>query len=362
MKSAIVCLPFLLVIPVSCDDSPGGPGAWEVTPPENPLPAGNRLFGITVTENEGGFLPSFDVARQAGLQVVEINIPWDSIETGPGTYQDPYGGVLAATAFYGTEGVEVLLSLAVVNTVFSCVPSYLDSLPFSSPEVISACEEVLDFVMGSIPDNVTVTGISIGNEIDLVLTSYDDWVDYIVFFSAVADYFRNAYPGIPVGGKCTVMNGVFGPDSLHVEALNEHSDIVMLTYYPQDGDFQVLPPETVHDHFTAICQTFPGKEIWLCEAGYQSGQDWCASSEEQQAEFFHELFTAWDDHAGQVGLIKIDWLHDISSGMLAGLLEYYGFSDPGFVEYLATLGLRTYVGTDKYAWLQLLAETEARGW
>ena len=139
MRPAIVCLPFLLAIPVSCGDSPGGPGGWEVTPPENPLPAGDRLFGITVTENESGFLPSFHVAQQAGLQVVELNMPWDSIETAPGTYQDPYGGALAATAFYGAEGVQVFLSVAVVNTVFSCVPSCLDGLPFSSPEVISAC-------------------------------------------------------------------------------------------------------------------------------------------------------------------------------------------------------------------------------
>lgn len=358
----VLFLAALLAAAVSCGDSPGGPGDWEVTPPENPLPAGDRLFGITVTENEDGFLPSFEVAQEAGLQLVELNIPWDSIETGPGTYQDPYGGALAATAFYGAEGVQVFLSLAVVNTVFSCVPDYLDSLPFSSPEVIAACEGMLDFVMSSIPGNVTVAGISIGNEIDLVLESYDDWVDYIVFFAEVADYARSAYPGIPVGGKCTVMNGVLGVDSLYVEALNEHSDIVMLTYYPQDGDFQALPPAVVHSHLSAVCQAFPEKEVWLCEAGYQSGQEYCASSEEQQAEFFHELFTAWDCHASQVGLIKIDWLHDISPEALAGLLEYYGFSNPGFVEYLATLGLRNYDGTDKYAWLQVLAETDARGW
>lgn len=361
MRPVLHCAALLAVF-ASCGGSPGGPGGWEVMPPDDPLPAGDRLFGITITESEDGFLPSFETAQEAGLQVIELNIPWDSIETGPGIYQDPCGGALGATAFYGMNDIQVFLSLAVVNTVYRCTPDYLDSLPFSSPEVIAACEGMLDFVMASVPEKVTVTGISIGNEIDLVLESYDDWADYIVFFSAVADYARTAYPGIPLGGKCTVMNGVLGPDSLYAKALNEHSDIAMLTYYPQNGYFQVLPPAAVHDHLASVCQAFPGMEVWLCEAGYQSGQECCASSEEQQAEFFHELFTAWDDHADQIGLVKIDWLHDISPDLLAGLLEYYGFSDPGFVEYLATLGLRTYGGDDKYAWMQLLAETEARGW
>jgi hypothetical protein len=44
------------------------------------------------------------------------------------------------------------------------------------------------------------------------------------------------------------------------------------------------------------------------------------------------------------------------------MLNYYGSSDPAFIEFLSTLGLRNYNNTDNPAWLQLLEETQIRGW
>ena len=40
--------------------------------------------------------------------------------------------------------------------------------------------------------------------------------------------------------------------------------------------------------------------------------------------------------------------------------NYYG-NDPGLVEFLSTLGLRTYAGADKAAWLQVKTEANIRG-
>jgi hypothetical protein len=347
---------------IACSDSPQGPGGWIPQEPDNPLPSGDRLWGVTITESVDGFVPSFAVAQQSGIQVIELNIPWDYIETEPGIYQDPYDGALAATAFFAMNDVEVSLSIAVVNTVCRCTPDYLDSLQLSSPEVISAFEGVVDYVMSQVPGDVVVPGISIGNEIDLVLDDYEDWVDYITFFAAAADYVHSGWPGIEVGGKCTVMNGVLGPDLEYVQTLNQYADVVMLTYYPQAGACEVLDPASVHGHLDQIVAAFPGRTVWLSEVGYQSGSEYCGSSEEKQASFYHEFFTAWDSHAPEIELAIVDWLHDISPETLEELLAYYGLSDPGFVEYLATLGLRNYDGTDKYAWLQVLEETSAMGW
>ena len=74
------------------------------------------------------------------------------------------------------------------------------------------------------------------------------------------------------------------------------------------------------------------------------------------------MFSAWDDHRDVITLVLVDWLHDVTGEQVAEWTEYYGLSDPGFVEFLSTLGLRNYNHTDKYAWQQVLAETEARGW
>lgn len=108
-------------------------------------------------------------------------------------------------------------------------------------------------------------------------------------------------------------------------------------------------PSVVHQHFDQFTALFPGETIWIPEVGYQSGSSYCNSSETKQAQFYHELFTAWDDHIGEIDLILIDWLHEATPEQVEEWEECYGLSTPGFVEYLSTLGLRNYDHTDKYA-------------
>jgi len=346
----------------SCGDESTAPGeGYEVIPAQSPQPSGERLFGIGITESEDGFASSWGTAMQVGTEIVELNIPWDSIEVSEGVYQDPMGGVFEAIGFFGYNDIEVMLSLAVVNTVHSTVPYYLQNSDWDSPEMIEAFNNLVDWVLSEIPSNVTIISISIGNETDLYLSD-DAWEDYIQFVAATSDYIRLSYPGIVLGVKNTVTNGVLGGDLSHVQQVNQYTDVVMLTYYPQSSTFQVLDPEIVHSHLQQIVSSFPGREIWLNEVGYQSGSEHCGSTLTKQAQFYHEFFTAWDTNRQNIKLVLIDWLHDISNEQLAEMEEYYGISDPGFLEYLATLGLLYHDGTDKYAWLQLLEETNARGW
>jgi len=352
----------ILLFLSSCGDGSTAPDeSYKVIPAQSPQPVGDRLFGIGLSESEDGFTSSFNTAMEAGIQIVELNIPWDSIEVSEGVYQDPMGGVLEAITFFGYYDIDVMLSLAVVNTVQSTVPGYLQNSDWDSPEMIEAFINLVDWVLSEIPQNVTILSISIGNETDLVLSG-DACGDYIQFVAETSDYIRSTYPDITLGVKNTVTNGVLGEDLSFVQQVNQFTDVVMLTYYPQSPSFQVLDPETVHAHLQQIVNSFPGREIWLNEVGYQSGSEYCASTQTKQAHFYHEFFTAWDTNRQNIKLVLIDWLHDISSEQLMEMEEYYGISDPGFLEYLATLGLRYHDGTDKYAWPQLLEETQARGW
>ncbi len=359
LLTVILSIPLFLL---SCGNGSIAPAeGYQVIPAESPQSAGDRMLGIGITESEDGFWSSFDVALQAGIQIIELNIPWDSIEVSEGVYQDPMGGVFEAIGFFGYYGIDVMLSLAVVNTVHSTVPDYLSGSDWDSPEMIEAFNNLVDWVLSEIPSNVTIISLSIGNETDLFLSD-EAWVDYIQFVASTSDYIRSSYPNIALGVKNTVMNGVIGGDLSHVQQVNQYTDVVMLTYYPQTSSFQVMDPEVVHSHLEQIENSFPGREIWLNEVGYQSGSEYCGSSLSEQAQFYHEFFTAWDDCRLNIKLVLIDWLHDISGEQLDEMEEYYGISDPGFLEYLATLGLRHHDGTDKYAWPQLLEETRARGW
>ncbi len=360
MKKAVLL--FSVSLLVSCSDSTGPEQeGFSVIPPETPQPAGTRLFGINPSESEQGFMPSWELAAEAGVQVVEILIHWDQVETEEGIYTDP-DGVLQAISFYGMENVRVLLTIAVLNTTESTVPRYLSGYDYNSPEVVESFIEMSDWVFQQISPSVIIAGFSIGNEIDIYLEGSQQWNSYTEFFSQVSDHARNERPSIPVEVKCTASNCINGIDSAEIININHYSDVVMMNCYFNSSSFQVLPPESVHEYFEQLVSLFPSKDIWITETGYQSGSEHCGSSQVNQAQFYHELFTAWDTHSDRIDMVLVNWLHDQSPETIAQWIEYYGSSDPGFVEFLSTLGLRNHNHTDKYAWLQVLEEASARGW
>jgi len=352
----------LILLAFSCGDSTGPHvEGYTVIPAESPQPRGNRLFGINPLESDQGFTASFEKAMEAGIQVVEVNLMWNEIEPSQGVYQDPYG-ILEAITFYGYQDIEVLLTISVINTVKTTVPDYLQGYQFSSPDMVASFNAMADWVFSQIDPSVIVAGFSIGNEIDIYLSGQASWLDYTQFYQETATHSRQQRPFTPVGVKCTVTGGLLGGEEAEIQNINAYSDVVMLNYYPNGVQFTVLDPEVVHEHFDSIAESFPGEEIWMTELGYQSGSAYCGSSETIQAQFYHEMFTAWDDHRDQISLVLVDWLHDASDEQVAEWTDYYGLSDPAFVEFLATLGLRNHNHTDKFAWLQVLEETGARGW
>lgn len=319
---------------------------------------GDRYLGMGISEGSIGFENSFRLAKSVGTEVVEIPVMWDISETRPKQYDD--GWLAIANQYYPKAGVRIAISLNPIDTNNAHLPKDLQGKSFDDSEVIDRYKAFVDFAADTVSDS-DVYFVSIGNEVDIYLGNSDSrWREYSNFFSSVAPYVRAKFPHAVVGSKMTY-NGIVSENKKAAQIIND-SDIVLVTYYPfLPGGFMMRDPQTVHNDFRRIVNAYPQRRIYFAEIGYPSGKE-NGSSEEWQASFIHETFSAWDDYADRIPFMNFQWMHDASKEKVADWQKYYGFENSGFASYLGTLGLRTYDGKDKQSFIQLQKEVQQRQW
>jgi hypothetical protein len=321
---------------------------------------GDRRLGISVGPAQDGNYPeAFAIAKSAGMQSVTLSLDWTSLEPSPGRYVDTYLDI--ANAFYPAAKTTVDIILRPINTNRTELPADLRGKAFDSPEVIDRFEQLVDHVLGRMP-NVTIGTLAIGNEVDDSLGGdAAAWKQYGTFYAAIGAYVHRTRPGVPVGVVAT-FDGLVGGSRDFLRTLNGTSDVVMLTYYPLNAGFTVEKPTAPIADFARVAALYRGRPIVITEVGYPTSPV-CSSSESAQAAFVHAVFTAWDAHP-QIRAITFSWLGDLSPSAVAGLDRYYGVGAGPFGEFLRTLGLRTYpgAGRDKAGFRALKREAAARGW
>jgi hypothetical protein len=357
----LLAIVILLSSALACDGSEERPTPVVVQQPV--VPRGDRVLGIDVIEAEDGdYDAAMDIVQSVGAEVVSLSVFWDEIETEPMEYRPDPNWLEIANTYYSSRGVQVSLVISVIDTVNKRVPNDLANTPFDDPAMIERFRGLLDYVFSQIPD-LELTSLAIGNEIDGYLgTDTDLWLQYQEFFEATSAYARTLHPGLLIGSKA-MLSGLTGYAREELQALNQFSDVIMVTYYPLNDDFTVRDPSVVETDLAEVVAEYEGRPIFVLEAGYPSSSA-SGSSEEQQADFVSELFRAWDAHASQIPVLFVTWLTDLPQSSVNDLSDYYSLTDHRFAEYLRTLGLRTYPGSgrDKAAFLVLKAEAEARGW
>jgi hypothetical protein len=85
------------------------------------------------------------------------------------------------------------------------------------------------------------------------------------------------------------------------------------------------PPESltvVSGDFNTLTGLYPGRIIYMLEAGYPASARY-GSSEAKQAQFINQAFSAWDTHVDQIKLIFFTWLTDLSPQTVNQLVAYY---------------------------------------
>lgn len=303
---------------------------------------------------------AFRLCQSAGMGETGLFLLWDSLEKAPGVYDLSYLSI--ANWYYPAYKTPIDLTIATINTNRLAIPADLASMALDSSVVIARFKLLLDTVFKTIP-SLTLSSLIIGSEVDVYLSGNALlWNQYTNFYSSVAAYARYLRPSLKVTCEAT-MNGITGADSSFLKTLHHASDCIAISYYPLNPDYTVKPVTVIQTDFAKVISIYPDISISFSQYGYPSSAS-CLSSDEQQAQFITQTFTSWDAYANHIRSIEFTWLHDISASAVNYYESYYGVSDSGFLDYLGSLGLRTYAisGANKPAFNELICQAGKRGY
>jgi hypothetical protein len=323
----------------------------------------NNFIGIDIStqpQDESFTYDScFALGTSLGMSVVGLFQNWDSIETAPNTFDLSILDI--ANIYYPAYNMPLKLTITPIHTNNLEVPSDLTSTAFNNPVLISRFKTLLDSLKAHIP-NVTLSSLVIGSEHDVYMgTNATLWSQYTTFYDSVSVYAKTLWPGLKVASELT-FSGI-NTYNTFAQALNTNSDYIGISYYPLNNDFTVKPVSTIPTDFATLVGLYPSKPLYFYQYGYPSSPT-CNSSESQQAQFISQTFTTWDTYASNVKMINFTWLHDLDTAAVNYYGTYYGITDTIFLEFLRTIGLRTWneKGADKASFTELKCQAKLRGY
>ena len=302
----------------------------------------------------------FALGANLGMSSVGIHQSWTALETAPNIFNFTILDI--ANLYYPAHNMPIDLNIDPLETNHLEVPSDLTTMAFDNPLFINRFKTLLDSVKVHIPNTTTFSSLVIGSEGDIYLGSNAMlWQQYTTFYNAVAAYARVLWPGLKISTELT-FDGLKAYNTF-AQTLNTNSDYIGVSYYPLNSNFTVKPVSTIPSDFATITALYPIKPICFYQYGYPSSKS-CNSSETQQAQFITQTFQSWDTYASNIRIIDFTWLHDLDTAAVNYNAAYYGISDTAFLEFLHTLGLRTWNGngTDKQAFLELKCQAKQRGY
>jgi len=331
---------------------------------------GDRViaFDLLDATETGDFGINFNIASQqlkAGF--IQLLQPWNAFENQTaGVYDgDAMSWYETLNSFAASSGAELSLIITPVDIPGRFVPAYLEGKKFNDPLVIESFNNLIDALFNptdGVVDPTLVIALSVGNEIDHYNweANNDQISEYKAFLQGIKPKV-NSY-GIPLHFTGTLY-GMTESGNTWTD-MGQVADKVSFTYYPINSDFTVKAPNVVYSDLNAITTKFSGKDLFMQEIGYPSSAT-LNSSQAKQAEFFCNFFNAWDSHKEQIKHVSILRLNDVSEASAQETAVAYGI--PGntpFIEYIRTLGIRTWNGNgdDKQAFDVIKTEIERRDW
>ena len=328
----------------------------QITPANNTISVDITLPQSTSYTYDSAFVS----CRNLGMKQTGLFFTWTAIETSPHVFN--FSNLDIANIYYPAYNTPIDITIAPIATNHLEVPSDLANFPLDSSIVINRFKILLDSIFAHIP-SLQLSSMEIGSEMDVYLgTNSVKWTQYTNFYSAVSAYAKTLRNNLKIASEAT-FNGLTGSTSTYMQTLNTYSDYIAVSYYPLNSNFTVKPVSTIPTDFASIIALYPSKPIYFTQYGYPSSSV-CNSSNTLQSQFIQQTFTSWDTYSSHIKMIDFTWMHDLSPASINYYSTYYGITDTVFLNYLGSLGLRTYSGngTNNPAYDELICQAKQRGY
>ncbi|MEM7570860.1 MAG: hypothetical protein AAF337_13795 [Pseudomonadota bacterium] len=318
--------------------------------------------------------------RNAGGTISRVQFGWRSIETAQGVYDgtDLEEALQRAMA----EGDYVFATFETIDISEAVFPDYLlgpdgelaDGLTLSSPTVLTALENVLEFIV-PILGSAQVWGLALGNEVDSYTgDGLGEIPDMVTFYERAAETVNRIDPDIAATVTLTIGAPVNQPAL--AEGLLDAMDIASFNHYCLTEDILVTPDEADwQDYFDRMKLFADGKDIFVQELGCPVGfgddgvgapmrpPNGLGGSQQIQADYFAFVLNAFatDPQLRAASVWQLlDWSPELATSFSDPLRAVDQVSGDRLDEWLATSGLcRWSDGTCRPAWDTLLSGAQA---
>ena len=334
------------------DTSPDSPAGDAPPPPV-------RHLGIEVDQPAGfDHGAQIDRATAFGVDAIQLTFPWVTFEPdGTGFKDEVLGFFEAGMTLYRNRSLHVVLSVPIIDTVATLVPSDLAGKRLDSPEVIARAEAAIAALLARSGSELAYLVLS--NEVDIHLAQgAPTWAELDALTGALAAKVHQLRPDVRTGISVTAGSLARVPANPDVLAALAGHDVAFVTYY-QAGNFGSASSAGIAaDLATIVAAT--DRPIVLKELGYPTGPA-LNGSETGQAAFITAAFAAWDANAARVPLVMFSRMFDgLRSDCEAQAASYGLPGNEAFIEFLCTLGLRTYSDGEKPGWSSFMAAAQLR--
>jgi hypothetical protein len=300
------------------------------------------------------------VAMPFGVDAIPLTIPWSTIEPGGSGYDMAIVTLLNdGMTFYRNQGLHVILSIPAIDTVSNLVPSDLAGDALDSTAVTTRAQAMVAEVLAQCGSELEYLVLS--NEVDINLADGSPtWAQLNALTAAEVSKVKTLRPDVQTGISVTSSAVLASPPNGSAIAALEANDVAFLTYYDA-GNFGAASSAGIAADMTTIVAAVT-KPIVFKEFGYATGSA-LGGSDAGQVTFVTDAFTAWDANAARVPLVVYSRMFDGSgSDCAAEAIAYGEGSNAAFIEFLCTLGLRTFGDQAKPAWSTFTQAAMARTW